>query len=447
MYTIMEPARNTPVWREADVCVVGGSCTGVFAAVRAARLGARVVLIEAQGRLGGTAVNGLVNVWHTLLDDTYTRQVIGGLTDEVEKRLERAQRISYVERSNAVGARLDPVYLSYELDKLVREEKIAVYLHSAYAALSLDNGRMDAIMIENKDGRGAIKAAFFIDCTGDGDLCRDVGLPAYRFERLQPPSACFLMTGDTEDEGLGELILAHGEEFGLDDDWGWSGPVPGMDGVFFRADNHVFGVDCSRADELTQAEMEGRRRAFALEALLSKYGRREHRIVNICSHIGIRDTVHYETAYRITEADLLTGRAFDDAILHGTYCLDVHHQQDNGITFKYLNGLVRTCYGKSEREETSDWRKEQGISGEAAHFYSMPFRTLVQRKVQNLIAAGRMVNAEESAFGALRVMVNANQMGEAAGVAAYLCVHEGLAIWDVSGTRVRETLCAGGSRL
>ncbi len=447
MKMIWEPARQVPVWNEVDVCVIGGSCTGVFAAIRAARLGMRVALVESQGRLGGTATNGLVNVWHSLLDDTYTQQIIGGLTDEVEQRMSKAGRLSYVQGSSAVGAQLDPNYLVYVLDCMVIEEKIQLYLHTRYVAIAMKNDRIDAAILENKDGRGAIRARFFVDCTGDGDVGRDVGLTGYRMDLLQPPSACFLMTGRTQEEDIARLVTEHGAEFGLDDDWGWHGPVPGMDNLFFRADNHVFGVDCSKADDLTQAELEGRRRAFAFEALFNAYGDQQYRIVNICSHIGIRDTVHYQTDYQITESDLLTGRLFEDAILHGTYCLDVHHQHDNGITFKYLNGTVKTCYGKGEKAIYSNWREEQGLTDEPAHYYSMPFRTLVQRKVSNLILAGRMVNADASAFGALRVMVNCNQMGEAAGVAAALCVQKGQAVWDIPGVEVRRILNKGGSLL
>ena len=105
MTMIWEPARQIPVWDEADVCVVGGSCTGVFAAIRAARMGLKVVLVENQGRLGGTAAAGLVYIWHSLLDDTFTVPVIGGLTDEVEKRLYKAGRLEYVGHSHGAGVR------------------------------------------------------------------------------------------------------------------------------------------------------------------------------------------------------------------------------------------------------------------------------------------------------------------------------------------------------
>ena len=88
MNYITEPQRQIPVKDECDLCVVGGSCTGVFAAVRAARLGLSVVLVEKHNILGGTAVGGLVNIWHSLKDIHEREQIIAGLTDETLKRLD-----------------------------------------------------------------------------------------------------------------------------------------------------------------------------------------------------------------------------------------------------------------------------------------------------------------------------------------------------------------------
>ena len=87
--TIREPARDIPVIGEFDIVVVGGSCTGVFAAVRAARLGLRVAIIEQAGAFGGTATNGFVCIWHSLTDTTYKKKIIGGLTEEMLTRLGR----------------------------------------------------------------------------------------------------------------------------------------------------------------------------------------------------------------------------------------------------------------------------------------------------------------------------------------------------------------------
>jgi flavin-dependent dehydrogenase len=89
MATLHEPARDIPVIHEADVCVLGGSCTGLFAAVRAARLGARVAIVEKDNCFGGIATTALVNVWHSLWDTEGKRQIIAGLTGEVIDRLDR----------------------------------------------------------------------------------------------------------------------------------------------------------------------------------------------------------------------------------------------------------------------------------------------------------------------------------------------------------------------
>ena len=447
MEYVTEPARQVPVRYSADVCVCGGSCTGLFAAIRAARMGMKVLVIEASNRLGGTATNGLVNVWHSLMDDTYSYPVIAGLTLETEKRMEKAGRIGYAQDDASIGARLDPVYLSFLLDDMAREEGVDVLFHTRYAGLVTENKRISHICIDNIDGMSAVKADFYIDATGDGCLCRDIGMEGRRAALPQPPSACFLMTGDSADEDMASLLAEHGAEFGLTDDWGWYGSVPGHDGLYMRADNHVFGADCATANGLSRAETEGRRTAFALEKLLDTYGKRKHRIVNLCSHVGVREAERYRTAYTMTDDDLLLTRRFDDAILQGTYRLDRHHQEDNGITFRYINGEYVTYYGKGEREVRGNWRKERGITQQAGHFYSMPFKTLVQDRAANFCPAGRMIGCEDGAYGALRVMVNCNQMGEAAGTVAAMCLREKRDIWDIDGRRLKEELNRGGSCL
>jgi len=82
-----------PVYAEFDICVLGGSCTGVFAAVRAARLGAKVAVIEKQNAFGGVATNALVNIWHSLLDTEFKQQIIAGLTSETMERLAKRKAV------------------------------------------------------------------------------------------------------------------------------------------------------------------------------------------------------------------------------------------------------------------------------------------------------------------------------------------------------------------
>src|SRR5690606_36478350 len=168
---IVEPAREIPVYHEADICVLGGSCTGVFAAVRAARLGAKVVIVEKQNAFGGVATSGLVNIWHSLFNTEFDKQIIAGLTWETIERLQRLGAVKAEQKSHSVGYVLNTEELKIELDQLIMESKVKAYLHTAFVAPYVEDGELQAVIVENKSGRGAIRARVFIDATGDGDLC------------------------------------------------------------------------------------------------------------------------------------------------------------------------------------------------------------------------------------------------------------------------------------
>ena len=421
-----------------DVVVVGGGCTGVFAAIRAARKGLEVAIVEKGNCFGGGATGSLVNIWHSLFDIYGREQIIGGLTDEVVHLLVK-NGYGKIENTESRYISFDPNALKLLLDQLVTENHIHVFFHTFYTALQQEGDRITGILVSNKDGLGRIKGAFFIDATGDGDLCRDAGLESYTDSALQPPAPCCFLHKKIGND-LGELITRHGQEFGLDDDWGWGGIVPGLEDIYFRADFHIFDKRCDRAADLTAAEMEGRRKIYALCELLKKYDDPTHAVVALSSQIGVRETVHYKTQFRATEEDLLSGKGYEDTVMRGTYRIDIHHHADNGITFKYLDGRKVTTYGKTGRKVQSNWMQEQGITRDPAPYYQVPFSILVQERIQNLIPVGRMLNADRGAFGALRVMVNLNQLGEAAGVAAYLSVNGQTDIQKVIGKSVQQEL-------
>ena len=453
MNYVNEAPRQVPVIHEADVCVVGGSATGVFAAVRAARLGASVVIVEAQNSFGGVATNGLVSVWHSFLNTDGNKQVIAGLSEEVLDRLPLFDH----KVGNGSSHFFNPIELKCELDRLLVESKVKMYLHTMYTGVSLDGDRIDAIFVENKDGRGAIRAKFFIDATGDGDICRDLGIERFENEHIQPPSYVFLMQGrddflktyirnETSDVTT-HLMNMHAKEFDIEPDWGWATAVPGLKKIKMRANTHVFGLQCAKADDLTEAELVGREKMRKICRLLRKYGDpdEDYSLVGDCSYIGIRDTYHYKTKLQADHIELLLGKSYEDNIMCGTYNIDVHHDE-HGITFMHFDGTYSTELTSGE-VIYGNWREEKGISKDIPipTYYQLPFRCLVGERYENIIAAGRMINAVAPAFGALRVMVNLNQIGEAAGVAAYLAIDQGKSVQELSGAEVARTLSRGGS--
>lgn len=439
---IARTASKIPVVDDADICIIGGSCTGVFAAVRAARLGARVVLIEQQNALGGTAASGLVNVWHSLQDTTYSRQVIAGLTDEVIKRLGRVGAVDY-QPEDVNAYRLNTEELKVVLDDMVCENRIRVYLHTSYIDTNKEGDMIQSVIIHNKNGCQAIRAGVFIDASGDGDLAKDAGCPVYTHQPIQPPTACAKIRGDFNGVDVGKIIFEHGAEEELPADWGWGGTIPNCDGIQMRADLHVSDVDCSDADQLTRSEIIGRRQISKTVKLLNRYGNHTvpYALVDTCSYIGIRESRHIGCDYRIKEMELLEGKRYDDAVMNGTYRVDIHQNDSTSLVFKYLDGTMEIIKDRTNPAIHTFWKQDRKA---CASFYQAPFRSLIPQSVQNLLIAGRMLDADEGAFGALRVMVNLNQMGEAAGVGAYLALAD-RNTHNLDAGKVRKTLSAGGS--
>jgi len=440
--TIHEPSRSVPVFAEADVCVLGGSCTGVFAAIRAARLGAEVVLIEKQNSFGGTATNSMVNVWHSLMDTEFKRQIIAGLTLETMERLRRRGAVDVDRGSHSVGCGFNSDEMKIELDEMVKEAGVKPYLHTVFSLPYVRDGQLEAVIVENKSGRGAIKAKMFVDATGDGDLCHRLGLETYTREHLQPPTTCVRLSGwDSIGGKFSKLFREHGDEFDVPLGFVWGRNVPGSD-VYMLAGTRVYGADCSNAEQLTGAEMEGRRQVRAFLNMLRKYVPDSRVVLQaLPSQIGIRETRHVKCQYQITGDDILYGRRFKDAIANGSYRVDIHHQDKPGLTFKYLDGTQ--VYSRPGYPHVKGrWREKIQTN---PTFYQIPFRSLVPGKYGNLIAAGRMLDADLVAFSAVRVMVNMNQTGEAAGTAAYLALDGNTPIPTLNAAKVRSVLAERGS--
>jgi hypothetical protein len=440
---ITEKQRQTPIWAECDVCVIGGSCTGLFAAVRAARLGMKVVLIERMGCFGGVATLSLVNVWHSPLDEVYEREIFAGLTIEVIERLKKRGAVTEQARNPNWAWAFNSQEMQIELDELVRESHIQPYLHTAFVSPYTESGRMKGVIVENKSGRGVIFAKQFIDASGDGDVAARLGLSTYVSESHQPSTTCALFSGWNTLQGTdwGKLIHDHGEEFGLVQGFSWGAPVPGSDQMMLAA-TRVYGANCAEGDALTRAEMEGRRQVRAIMDLLAKYAPSSSIVLQaLPARIGIRETRHVKCHHQLSGEEVLGGCRFEDAIANGSYRVDIHHHDKPGITLQYLSG--RKEYARPGfPTEISRWREESDFN---PTFYQIPFRSMIPLGVTNLLVAGRMIDADSLAHAAIRVMVNMNQTGEAAGVAAALAVKAGIDVSAVDVAVLRKKLASGGS--
>lgn len=423
--TIREKERQTPVAHGCNICIVGGSCTGVFAAIQAARLGAKVAIIENNGCFGGAATAGLVNIWHSLYDPSGSKQIIRGLTWELIERLQKRSALVFNQQGENAGYFiLNSAELMIELDMFLTEQPgIRPFLHARFADALVENGRVTHAIIEDKSGRRAIKADYFIDASGDGDLISRIKLPYTTNGSFQPPAACAIIYGLAEihkkypDFNIHDAIRDSKYTDLIKNSLLCDAELVGLPGARILTGACVHDMDCSNADQLTYSEMEGRRQIRTVCDILKENfdGGENVSLVSLPSYIAIRETRHASCLHQVTEREVSEGARFPDAIANGSYRADMKKENDE-------------CEKKA-----------------VLPFYQIPFRSLVPNGSKNVIAAGRLIDVEKSIYNSLCVMVNCNQTGEAAGAAATLALDSGIEISAINTNRLRETLRKEGA--
>lgn len=447
---IRETSRDIPVKGEYDIVVIGGSCTGVFAAVRAARLGARVAIIEQAGAFGGTATNGFVCIWHSLTDTTYKKQIIGGLTEEMLTRLGRIPNGLRIRTPAEDAPWRAPYYSVYilnteemkiELDRMIIESGVTPYLHTRYSAPYVEDGELRAVIIENRSGRAAIKAKYFIDASADGFLGADMGMEVYYHEHIQPSTTGAKIWGFNKLKKPNKLLRTEKMQQRIGARAGWDILVPGTDNVSNWCKPQFIG-DLSDADTLTRAEIEGRAQIREMMNILREndpHGN-ELCLVALGSMIGIRETRQLKCSYTLTADDVLYGRDFEDAIGYCAYPVDIHVDR-MPTTFRYLDGTEQHANPSGE-VEWGRWRTDEGPY---PTYWQIPYRCMLPESIGNLLICGRAIDAEKSAHGAARVMVSLNQTGEAAGVACFEALSTGKSVQDIDVYALRRRMAEGGS--
>jgi hypothetical protein len=450
MSTLREPARDIPITATCDLVVVGGSCTGVFAAVAAARLGLKVCLVEQLNQFGGTATASMVCVWHALWNTTGTQQIASGLTSTVIDRLRRRGAVIEGERTSPHWQYcFRPAELAIELDELVLEHGIRPFLHARVASVVREGGQVTAVVIEDKDGRRAISTRAVVDASGDADVLRRAGVDVRRPDPLQPPTTAAMLCGlealrrEVPGFQLGKTLFDASNPKALRSGFVWAAPQPGIPGMELVFGTRVHGADLLQADDLTRAEMAGRTQVRRMVDLLREaYPQHPVSLAAIPARIGIRETCHARCLYTLTEQEVLDGVPAADAIAYGSYRVDIH-PQGGGIVFRYLNGR-ESRQDEAQQWHEGRWREQRSVD---PTFYQIPYRCLVPRDLDNVLVAGRCLDADQGAYGAVRVMMVCNQLGEAAGTAAALALRQQTSMAAVDTAELRRTLATHGATI
>ena len=427
---------------EFDVVVAGSGSAGATAAIAAARAGAKTLLVERFGFLGGTSTAVLDTFYGFYTPGTRSIKVVGGIADDVVKGLREYG--ACMERPNTYGAgtgiTYNSEYLKVVWERLVQEAGAAILLYAWVQDASVSGQRIQSLTVATKQGLRKVIGKYFVDATGDADLCYFAGAPcelAGEHEPAQMLTTTFKVAN--VDVSLRKSVskkefhrrmaaAAESGRFNLPRREGSDHATPvkkmmatNMTRVqSFESSDGRFR-NATDPDLLTNAEIEGRRQALEyLRFLKSEIpGYAESELIAFGTHIGIRETRRAEGEYRLTREDVLSARQFDDQIgLCGAPIEDHHPGSDT--EWQYLPD--GQCVG-------------------------IPYRTLIPQKVENLLVAGRCFSATHDAHASVRSMAQCMAMGHAAGTAAALCTRMKRAPRELDFRVLEQSLLGAGAIL
>ena len=397
------------VYIQWDVIVVGGGPAGCAAATAAAREGAKVLLIEGTGALGGMGTSGLLNAWCPFTDKE--KIIYRGIAEKVF--LEAKKGVPHARGNDWIP--INTEYLKVVYDDLVVSQGVSVLFFSNMAAVEMRNeATVDAIIVANKAGLTAYKAKLFIDCTGSGDLAAWAGA---NFElgdnkgAVQQGTLCFALSNvDPYEFSLIGTVqsfkkdspifkIVESSKYNLIKDYHINDKYVGPGYLAFNA-GHV-EVDSTDPSSLSSAMMTGRKMARQFQEGLAEYEPKTFAssyLATTAALMGVRESRRIKCDYTFTLEDWQNRKEFEDGIGRNSYYIDVHKDD---VT-KYPR------YGKGES-------------------HGIPFRCLVPIGLKNVFVAGRCISTDHYAHGSLRVMPPSLVTGEAVGTAAGL-IHKAATI-------------------
>ena len=428
-----EVARDIPLAHEAEVIVLGGGPGGIGAAVMAARTGAKTLLIERYGYLGGMAAAGEV---HPFMPN----HAAGKCLDRpVYVDWVRAMRKYLPPEAGEVGEELaggndraigkDAAMLAAE--DVCLEAGAELLYHHNLADVVVADGAIDALVLLSKSGYTAARAKCYVDCTGDADLAAragceiELGGPT---GHCQPMTTCFKLAGVDRSRMPSREAVTR-----LYDEAKARGEIdcPREDVLMFdwlREDVMHFnttrvirhsGIDGA---ELSRAEVQARRQVREYLAFFRRHvsGFERCWVYSMAHHVGVRETRRARGRAYLTRDDFTGASKFPDAIARVNYPIDIHNPDGAGTEHASLP---------------------------AGEWYEIPYGCIVPNGASNLLVGGRPISVDHAVHSSMRVMPPACSVGQAAGLAAALSAKRGCEPADIDGREIRRELVARGAYL
>jgi hypothetical protein len=417
--TVIEEApRRTPVAANVDVLVVGGGPTGVGAALAAADEGAKTLVLERHGMLGGMWTAGLLN---PLFESRK-----GWLVEQLVDRLRQAKAW----RDHASFPVFDTELMKYTLEQMLAEANVDFWYHVQATSPVVDDRCVRGVIVEGKSGREAVLAKVIVDCTGDGDIAARAGVPfqfGREFDGLAQPMTLMFEVSNAEKLGadtkkildiLNAAIAKH--KLPIELPYGrnprgtpYSIPVP-EHGVSAIQATHVYRYDATDTRDVTRATVEARKQVHEIfmRAMREVPGLENVRLSQTAPSIGIRESRHLEGRYTLSADDVIAGRRFDDAVTSCAFGCDIHEIYPDDTHAHRI----------------------------PARPFEIPYRCLLPKSVTGLLFAGRCISGTHEAHASYRVTGTCMAMGQAAGLVAAMAARSGVTPDQIEGRKLRAAL-------
>jgi hypothetical protein len=438
--TITEPARKVPLYGEYEVAVLGGGPAGIAAAVAASRAGRRTLLIERYGFLGGMGTAAGVTNFCGLHANVHgeLHRVVRGVASDLLSRIDRLGGLNapHLILGKIFAQAYDTAAYKIAADDLLAAHKVDILFHALGAGVVMhDDKHINALMVETKAGRQAVRAKIFIDCSGDGDLAAWSGAPYEVGDNagsMLYPSMMFRLNG-VDPEKAGDAwrtipaLMEQAEAAGTHKFPRKAAIVrPQRSQIEWRvnftqlARKDGTAVNGLEPDDLTRGEIEGRRQAVkAFEFLRTVPGFEKSYIVDLPPQLGIRETRRVVGGYMLSGEDVLGCASFEDSIGVNGWPIESHVAGD--VIFKFPP------------------------IPQSRGFNELPYRMLVPEGVDNLLMAGRCASMTHDGQSAARVSGACFAMGEAAGSAAALALGGNTNPGDIAVEKLQQALKTQGA--
>lgn len=455
---------DMPVHSESDVVVAGGGPSGLIAALAAARAGAKTLLVEQYGFLGGMATAASVGPFSPFHYDD--QQITMGIPQELVERLMAAGgstgHLKCVPEygSGSYMAYFDrEVYKSVAFD-MMKESGVRLLLHTFVAGAVVHNDRVKGLLVANKSGLSHVLGKVIVDATGDGDVAARAGAEfkwGRESDQLGQPMTMFFEMSNVDAAALKRYIDENPDDFEWTSNLYSRTPLPpqlnqtyfvaqgfrkavaeakakgdlhlGRDTVLLQStmydgtivfnSTRVGKLRGTDADDFTKAEIEGRQQAMSLAAFMKKYvpAFKDAYVSSTGIQIGVRESRHVVGEYILAQDDVVEGRRFPDVVARGFFPVDIHDPTG----------------AKGYQAGGSTWIKPKGP-------YDIPMRCLIPKKIDGLVMTGRNISAAHEAHGSMRVQGTAFAIGHASGVVAAVAALDGVQPRKVDVSKVQEIL-------